>query len=104
MRTRTALLFWGIHWLVGLIALGVVLSSSGCSKTTAVSSPVVRGVQKQPDVHQPPGAKPGSETAVLVPSVNVVLELDKSAIFGQEFLYGADLQYSDFKDPNYDLY
>jgi hypothetical protein len=35
--------------------------------------------------------------------VDVQITLDKSAILGREFLYGADLQYSDYHDPSVNL-
>ena len=84
------------------VALGLAAFATACSNSTsfnkaATSKPVVQNFAVTNN-----GTKPGVNGTSQ--SVNVTLVVDKNALLGQEFLYGADLQYSDYHDPGFNLY
>lgn len=75
-----------------------VLAATGCTSKLGSTKAVVSKVQlKKSTLKETVNAGPA-------PSVTVAITVDKNAILSQEFLYGADLQYSDYHDPGFDLY
>ena len=85
--------------------------SAGCSPS--ITGPVT-AERAQPaqnilagDIQRQPGdLRPtlSVESTGSQPALTVTIPLDKSAIFSQEFLYGADLQHSSLYDKSMDLY
>jgi hypothetical protein len=83
------------------LAVFAVLSApvvlTACSKDEPTPAPVVEDLKLRPGERRP---------GVNVPEVDTVfveLTLNKEALFGQEFLYGLDLQHSSLFEPAYQL-
>ncbi len=76
--------------------LFATLTLSACSKTETIVSSVQT---------TPAGLKRSvAPDATYVRSIKASIKVKKSAILGQDFFYGADLQYSSIYDKTYDLY
>jgi hypothetical protein len=70
------------------------------------AKPIVTNVKSGQPAAQAAGTSSSihrSADGGITTEVDVQITLDKSAILGREFLYGADLQYSDYHDPGMDL-
>ena len=89
---RVALIYWGLHWVLGLIVVAGLLTLSGCSSSSSPASatPLVSDVKT-------------IQKATPVDAIDVRATVDKRQLFNREFLYGADVQYSSYHDPGYDL-
>jgi hypothetical protein len=92
--------------LVHVFVPATALLLTACTTNhTSFDKPVVNNVKSQA-VAQTPGTPSNihrSADGSATTEVDVQITLDKSAILGREFLYGADLQYSDYHDPGMDL-
>ena len=78
--------------------LAAALAATACSNGKP-NTPIVTGQ----DTQVLDGSKPciGGDSCV---SIRVTLTVDRNSLLNQEFLYGADLQYSSFFDPSMNLY
>jgi len=87
-------------------ALFSLLLLSGCTKTEkliitgSTQAPLVTAVKTQGGVMKQSVAPDQSYTR----SITARITLKKTALFGQDFFYGADLQYSSIYDKSSDLY
>jgi hypothetical protein len=85
---------------IGTLILAGSLFASGCTQSSPSynkpMAPLVKGT------NQSEGSEQNTVAGVPVTSKVVQITFDKS-ILSQEFLYGADLQYSDYHDPGEDL-
>ncbi len=79
------------------LSITLILASTACGLNKAPEAQVVRDVQAIQGE-----AKPGVNGPTA--TVTVSMTLDKATLLGQEFLYGADLQYSSIYDKSYDLF
>jgi hypothetical protein len=73
---------------------------SAASKNKSDAAPVVL-LTRVETLEQKPSVAPDQTKS---PSVAVTITVNRQALLDQEFLYGADLQYSSYYDPGYDLY
>ena len=85
------------------LLLGAILS--GCTNHNAFNKPIVTNVKSNNSAQTPPSPSSIHKSAdgSITTEVDVQITLDKSQILGREFLYGADLQYSDYHDPGMNL-
>lgn len=92
---------------VALLASGLFLLSGCTTNHSDFSKPIVTHVKSQQVAQQSGAASTSSihraADGSTTTEVDVQITLDKSAILGREFLYGADLQYSDYHDPGMNL-
>lgn len=85
-----------------ILSAGLLLIAlSGCTKGSInTTQSIATGV----DVDKIGNRQTVTPNANSSDEVNARITLNKAEIFGKEFLYGADLQYSSIYDKDYDLY
>ncbi len=105
------------------VALAMTLSigTGACSKSSDTTLPHTVTAPPQTAVTDPNAPKIDEPTKTIVggptaptapttpgrttaPSIEATLVLDKNVLLSTEYLYGADLQYSSYHDPGFDLY
>ncbi|MGK5085702.1 zinc-dependent metalloprotease [Bdellovibrionota bacterium FG-1] len=87
--------------LLSITGLALVLGACSSQKATEPSTPIVQSVNTQVLSSDKPSLTPDVPQSIAL-SVSTVV--DKQSILSQEFLYGADLQYSSLYDSGMDLY
>jgi hypothetical protein len=85
--------------LIALLTVGLTVMGCG-KKVSRKGGELVSAYQATPTGQSQPGITSTSGTSVM----DVSVTFNKAEIFGQEFLYGADIQYSDNYNKQYDLY
>ncbi|MGZ6371701.1 MAG: hypothetical protein ACXWPM_13165, partial [Bdellovibrionota bacterium] len=80
-----------------ILGMALLIGASACSKPAYVK-PAVQNIEVKKDQPRPDAR--GGVTDSFIAKMTV----DKAAFLSQEFLYGADLQYSSLYDDDMDLY